>query len=649
MGQPLLELRGVSRSFAEGEGTVTVLHEVDLSINAGEMLAIVGPSGSGKSTLMNLLGCLDQPTEGAYRIAGQDTRELDDDELARLRREHFGFIFQRYHLLGDLTAADNVAMPAVYAGTPSGQREARSHELLTRLGLSHRLDYRPSQLSGGQQQRVSIARALMNGGQVILADEPTGALDSASGAEVLDILKSLNEAGHTIIIVTHDMQVASHAQRIVEIGDGVIRADRRVEAAPAVARQVTPPAPNTARWNGTWLRVVEAARMAAIAMRTHKMRTFLTMLGIIIGITSVVSVTALGEGSRQRILKDISSIGTNTIEIYPGSGFGDERASRVETLTTRDADALAGQPFVASVSPGVSTSKSVRYRNISATATISGVSAGYADVRGLSLAAGSWFSLDAVTQRAQQIVIDDNTRKTFFADDAQAIGKILVIGNVPCQVVGVTVRKQTTFGSNDSLNVWMPYTTAMTRLLGQNYLKSITVRVSDDVSTSAAQGAIETLLGRRHGRTDFYVNNMDTIRQTIESTTATMTLLISMIAVISLVVGGIGVMNIMLVSVTERTREIGVRMAVGGRRSDILVQFLLEASLVCLTGGVAGVLLAWLAGVAFDHFAAGFSMVFSPTAIIGALLCSTVVGLLFGYLPARNAARMKPVDALARE
>ncbi|VVE38097.1 MacB family efflux pump subunit [Pandoraea terrigena] len=649
MDQPLLELRGVSRSFAEGDGTVTVLRDVDLAIRAGEMVAIVGPSGSGKSTLMNLLGCLDQPTDGSYRIAGEDTRTLDNDALARLRREHFGFIFQRYHLLGDLTAADNVAMPSVYAGTPSAAREARSHALLTRLGLAHRLDYRPSQLSGGQQQRVSIARALMNGGQVILADEPTGALDSASGDEVLDTLQSLNDAGHTVIIVTHDMHVASRARRIVEIADGRIKADRRVGDEPKALAPDASPALTDSSSGTVWLRVIEAARMAGIAMRTHKMRTFLTMLGIVIGIASVVSVVALGEGSRQRILKDISAIGTNTIEIYPGNGFGDMRASAIQTLTTRDADALSGQPFVASVSPGVSTSLTVRYRNISATATISGVSERFADVRGLSLAAGRWFSSDAVTRRAQEIVIDDNTRKTFFGSADQALGKILVIGNVPCRVVGVTIKKQTTFGSNDSLNVWTPYTTAMTRMLGQNYLKSITVRVADNVSTGAAQSAIENLLKRRHGRTDFYVNNMDTIRQTIESTTATMTLLISMIAVISLVVGGIGVMNIMLVSVAERTREIGVRMAVGARRGDILMQFLLEAALVCLTGGIGGVLLAWVSSVAFAQMVSGFSMVFSTASIVGALLCSSAIGLLFGYLPARNAAHMKPVDALARE
>ena len=654
--EPLLALRGVSRSFPAGEDSVTVLRDVDLDIGAGEMVAIVGPSGSGKSTLMNLLGCLDQPSTGSYRIAGQDTRTLDDDQLARLRREHFGFVFQRYHLLGDLDAQDNVAMPAVYAGTPPAARAARARALLERLGLPHRIGYRPAQLSGGQQQRVSIARALMNGGQVILADEPTGALDSASGEEVLGILEALNAAGHTVILVTHDMQVAAHARRVVEISDGRIVADRRAAppaaAAPAriEAGAAALPAAGAGRHGAAaWPRLAEAGRMAAIAMRAHKLRTLLTMLGIIIGIASVVSVVALGEGSRQRILQDISAIGTNTIEVYPGAGFGDERAARVQTLNTRDADALAGQPFVASVSPGVSASRSVRYRNVSATASIAGVGAGYADVRGLTLAAGRWFGEDAVGLRAQQAVIDDNTRKAFFASAQQAVGKILVLGNVPCRVVGVTAPKQSTFGGNDSLTVWIPYTTAMTRLLGQNYLKSITVRVADDVPTAAAQAAIENLLQRRHGRSDFYVNNMDTIRQTIESTSATMTLLISLIAVISLLVGGIGVMNIMLVSVTERTREIGVRMAVGARPGDIRVQFLLEAALVCLTGGIGGVLLAGLGRLAFTVFADGFPMVFSAAAVSGALLCSTAIGVLFGFLPARNAARMKPIDALARE
>lgn len=340
-GPALLEVRNLRREFPAGEGTIAVLKDVNLDIRAGEMVAIVGQSGSGKSTLMNILGCLDKPTAGSYRVNGRETGQLEPDELAQLRREYFGFIFQRYHLLGDLSAQDNVEVPAIYAGMRSAEREARSLQLLQRLGLGERTEHRPGQLSGGQQQRVSIARALMNGGLVILADEPTGALDSASGVEVMKILSELHAEGHTVILVTHDMQVAEHAQRIIEIRDGEIISDRpntpKNGAAdkPARTQALQPARENLA---AKIERFLEAFQMALLAMNAHRLRTFLTMLGIIIGIASVVSVVALGEGSQRAILRDISSIGTNTIDIRRGTGFGDRQAFRIRTLvaeTTR--------------------------------------------------------------------------------------------------------------------------------------------------------------------------------------------------------------------------------------------------------------------------------------------------------------------------
>ena len=355
---PLLRLRGVVREYPAGDGVVAVLKDVDLDIRAGEMVAIMGPSGSGKSTLMNILGCLDRPTRGSYQVAGKETGQMLPDELARLRREHFGFIFQRYHLMGDLSAMGNTEIPAIYSGVPIMQRHTRAENLLKRLGLGERLGNRPGQLSGGQQQRVSIARALMNGGDVILADEPTGALDQASGAEVMAILKELHADGHTIILVTHDAQVASNAQRIIEISDGRIVADRSTAppAAAAPQKALAAVAQGKPGWRTQIGRFGEAARMAMRAMVGHKLRTLLTMLGIIIGIASVVSVVALGNGSRQRILADISSMGTNTIEIQRGTGYGDRTAGNIRTLRPSDAQALAELFYVDSVSPNVSTS-----------------------------------------------------------------------------------------------------------------------------------------------------------------------------------------------------------------------------------------------------------------------------------------------------
>ena len=646
----LLELRGLQRDFPAGEGTITVLADVNLDIRAGEMVAIVGASGSGKSTLMNILGCLDKPSAGSYRVAGRPTGQLGPDELAELRREHFGFIFQRYHLLGDLNALGNVEVPAVYAGRQSKARRERALALLTRLGMADRLQHKPGQLSGGQQQRLSIARALMNGGHVLLADEPTGALDTQSGAEVIKILLELHAEGHTIIIVTHDMQVAAHADRIIELSDGRVVSDRltRPDAAPTGAALKMHSA-SSGRWLAARDRFGEAFRMALLAMNAHRLRTFLTMLGIIIGIASVVSVVALGEGSRLQILKNISAIGTNTIEIFSGSGFGDQRAARVRTLVPGDAAALAEQSYVDSVTPSVSSSATLRYANIAVTGTINGVGEQYFRVRGVQLAAGRTFDEDSVASLAQEVVIDDNTRKQLFPRNPNPVGEVILLGQVPCRVVGVAKRSESAFGNSEALNVWIPYTAAMSRVTGQSHLRSITVRISDEVSAEAAEQGVNRLLLQRHGVQDFFVLNTNTIRQTIESTTQTMTLLISAIALISLIVGGIGVMNIMLVSVTERTREIGVRMAVGARQADIRQQFLIEAVLVCLLGGVLGIGLSLLVGWGFDKSGSSFTLVYSTLSMVAAFVCSTLIGVIFGFLPANNAAKLNPVDALSRE
>ncbi len=711
--QPLLELHGVTREFPAGDEKIAVLKDINLSIYAGEMVAIVGASGSGKSTLMNILGCLDRPTRGTYKVSGRATNRLNPDELAALRREYFGFIFQRYHLLPELTAVGNVEVPAVYAGKPRNSRRERAVSLLQRLGLGERLTHRPSQLSGGQQQRVSIARALINGGEVILADEPTGALDSQSGEEVMRILQELHREGHTIIIVTHDMQVAQHAERIIELSDGEIISDTRrapespsqpdASAVPA-AKKLTPasdtqlpcatkphasaPSRDTsaeavthgpaaalqhrddaggARHNtpaskksqkdanqssltAQWDRFQEAFHMALLAMNAHRLRTFLTMLGIIIGIASVVSVVALGEGSSREILERISAMGTNTIDIRSGRGFGDERSGRIQTLVPADAYALAHEEYVDSVTPVVTTSASLRYGNVSANGNINGVGEQFFRVRGYEISDGIAFDADAVRRQSQDVVIDTNTRDTLFGPNVDPLGKVILLGNLPARVIGVTAPPPSAFGASDTLNVWLPYTTVMYRILGQSHLRSITVRVADHVPTDVAEQSLVELLTRRHGVQDFFVINSDSIRQTVQSTTATMTLLISAIAVISLVVGGIGVMNIMLVSVTERTREIGVRMAVGARQSDIMTQFLIEAVLVCLLGGALGILAALGIGELIERLGSeSFTMVYSTTSMVAAFASATLIGVVFGFLPARNAARLDPVEALARE
>lgn len=652
---PLLEVKNLTREFPAGESTVQILKGINLEIYPGELVAIVGQSGSGKSTLMNILGCLDKPTNGSYKVKGRETRELEADELAQLRREYFGFIFQRYHLLGDLSAAGNVEVPAIYAGADATERNARAKQLLTDLGLGDKTQNRPSQLSGGQQQRVSIARALMNGGDVILADEPTGALDKNSGIEVMRILRELNAKGHTIILVTHDHNVAKNATRIIEISDGNIISDKpnvpEVDDGFEKENLVRNEQKKISSWRSAVDRLGEAFRMALLAMNAHRMRTFLTMLGIIIGIASVVSVVALGNGSQKQILENISSLGTNTITVFQGRGFGDNsRTAQVKTLIPDDATALSEQPYVDGVSPSVNSSVTGRFKEIEASTTVNGVSEDFFYVKGMNFELGQPFDKESVTEQAQDVVIDSNTKNTFFADGTNPVGQVILLGSVPSRVIGVIEEQKSMMGNSDSLNVYLPYSTVMSRMLGQSNVRSIIVRIKDEYPSAAAENAILSLLVQRHGAQDVFTQNSDSIRETIQETTQTMTLLVSAIAVISLVVGGIGVMNIMLVSVTERTQEIGVRMAVGARQSDILQQFLIEAVLVCILGGILGVLLSLGIGQLITHFAGEtFQMAYSTTSIVAAFVCSSLIGIVFGFIPARNAARLNPVDALSRE
>ncbi|WP_240090377.1 MacB family efflux pump subunit [Escherichia coli] len=643
----LIELKGVSRTYGNGDQTRTVLKNVDLTIVAGEMVAIIGASGSGKSTLMNIMGCLDVPNRGDYYIDGQNAACLSPDELARVRREHIGFIFQRYHLIPDLSALGNVEIPAIYANSERDSRRQRATALLGRLGLEGREHHKPCELSGGQQQRVSIARALINGGKIILADEPTGALDSQSGQEVLAILNELNRRGHTVVMVTHDMKVARHAKRIIELCDGEIIAD----SGGCVSATETLPKTNRIRqsyWKTLLDQTRESMQMALKAMKTHRLRTTLTMIGIVFGIASVVTVVALGEGARQETLEEIKSLGTNVVSIYPGQDLFDDSIESIRTLVPADANALAKQGFIDSVSPEVSASDNIRFLGKSAIASINGVGREHFRVKGIELLQGTTFRDDR--NALQEVIIDENTRKAIFDNTGlQALGQIVFLGSVPARVVGIAKSNNRSDASN-RITVWMPYSTVMYRIVGKPVLTGISVRLKDNVDNEAAISAISQLLTRRHGIKDFQLYNFEQIRKSIEHTSMTFSILILMVACISLMIGSIGVMNIMLISVTERTHEIGVRMAVGARRSDIMQQFIIEAVLVCLIGGALGIALSYITGALFNALADGiFAAIYSWQAAVAAFFCSTLIGIIFGYLPARKAARMDPVISLASE
>lgn len=637
----VIEIQQLNKMVGSAESPAHILKNINLTIEQGDFVAIIGASGSGKSTLMNILGCLDTASSGSYTITGQETQSLNADQLSDLRQRQFGFIFQRYNLLPSLSALENVALPAIYAGIERDKRLVRAKQLLEKLGLADKLQHKPNQLSGGQQQRVSIARALMNGGEIILADEPTGALDSHSGETVMAILQSLHREGHTLILVTHDPKIAAHAERVIEIKDGEIIRDQRQQA-----YQAKPPANLTAyRKPRFWDQLYESFKMAISAISAHKLRAVLTMLGIIIGIASVISVVALGKGSQQEILSSINGLGTNTMDIFNGTGFGDRRANLTQNLTIGDVEFLKKQNFIESATPNSSLSATLIAESVSVSAQVRGVGEQYFDVKGLKLKSGRFFDQNDEANASQVVVIDPNTQKSLQLE--QPLGKVILVNKKPLEIIGVA--EQSNNNNQTSLNLWTPYTTLMQRISGAKQIDSITVKVKENVETQTAEKSLTELLTARHGKKDFFVFNSDTIKQAITSTTDTMTLLISSIALISLIVGGIGVMNIMLVSVTERTKEIGVRMAIGAKQRHILQQFLIEAVLICLLGGFLGILLAMVIILGFNHFGGNFKMVLSSVSVIVAVLCSSLIGIAFGYIPARNASRLNPITALAQE
>lgn len=638
----LIEIEKLNKYFGKGENQAHILKDINLSIDQGDFVAIIGASGSGKSTLMNIIGCLDTASSGVCRIDGKETIAMNADELSNLRQRKFGFIFQRYNLLAALNANENVALPAVYAGMPSRERKARADALLDKLGLKEKTQNRPNQLSGGQQQRVSIARALMNGGEIILADEPTGALDSKSGETVLEILQDLHHEGHTIIMVTHDPNIAATASRVIEIKDGRIIKDERQQ--PYQHQQkLTKGEYRAPRF---WDQLVESFKMATSAIMAHKLRALLTMLGIVIGIASVISVVALGRGTQQQVLSNINSLGTNTMTIMNGTGFGDRRANLTKNLTVSDAELLNKQGFVDSTTPSSNLSATVIYGNTNVTGSVNGVGEQYLNVKGMKMVSGRFFNANEVKEAAQVVVIDANTQKDL-GIIAPVEGKVILVDKKPLKIIGLAEESNNMHQT--SLKLWTPYTTLMQRISGEKHIDSLTVKVKDEVESQTAEKSVISLLSAKHGKKDFFIMNSDTIKQTITSTTNTLTLLISSIALISLVVGGIGVMNIMLVSVTERTKEIGVRMAIGAKQRNILQQFLIEAILICLLGGVIGILLAGTIITLFNTLGSNFKMLLSLESVVLAVFFSTLIGIVFGYMPAKNASKLNPIVALSQE
>lgn len=657
---PLIELRAIRKRYGgKDKPEVEVLHGIDLAIRAGEFIAIVGTSGSGKSTLMHLLGCLDRPSSGSYRFAGEDVSTFGADELAWLRRKAFGFVFQGYHLIATESARENVEVPAIYAGLPQDERARRAISLLGRLGLSDKLDNRPNQLSGGQQQRVSIARALMNGGHIILADEPTGALDFRSGAEVMALLRELADTGHTVILITHDRDVAAQARRVVEIRDGRIVADNPTDT--GIHRQPDEHKPSLhsqqssldiaqAREDaGTpfWTGLREAIRAAWRVMWIHRVRTSLTLLGIVIGVASVIIMLAIGEGTKQQVIDQMGSLGTTVMymssDIPPTGGPNG-------VITEEDLDAIARLPEISQVMPVIGDPLLVRHGNVDKQIYVFASPYIMPVIHHWRVAQGRFFTDREDRELAPVVVLGHQIARGFFPHRPDPVGQYLLIGTAPFEVIGVMAERGAESGSQDyDEMIFIPYRAGRARVYqAQEQPDYVVMEAASIDQVQAAEAAVRVLLLERHGgREDFRIGNAAAKLKAQMETRDTMTRMLGLAAAVSLLVGGIGVMNVMLMTVKERTREIGIRMATGAREYDILNQFLIEAMLVTIVGGTVGVVLGLTVGALLIFWEV--PVIFSFSVMIGAFACAVVTGLVFGYMPARTAARLDPVVALSSE
>ena len=646
---PLIELRGIRKSYGgqreNGAPATEVLRGVSLQIRAGEFVAIVGASGSGKSTLMHILGCLDRPGAGQYLFDGRDVSTFDADALAWLRREAFGFVFQGYHLVPTESARENVEIPALYAGMPEAARRERAQALLARLGMGARLDHRPSQLSGGQQQRVAIARALMNGGRIVLADEPTGALDSHSGAEVMALLRELAAQGHTVILITHDRGIAAQAPRVIEIRDGAIVSDTGtdpIEAAPT--RAFAMPAGTAHGQASASADLREAMRAAWRVMWGNPFRTGLTLLGIVIGVASVIVMLAVGGGSQRQVMAQMETFGSRTMFVAARQASSRERGA---PLTLGDVAVIAGVPNVEAVAPYIEDRVTVRRGGIDHNTEGGGATVDFTRVLRWPMASGSMFDRSDEARAAKVAVIGETVRKRLFADGSEPVGQDILVDKVPFQVIGVLASKGSSDGEDQDDRVVVPLSAAAARLYGRPYPTWIAVEIRDRERAGETADAIETDLAAHRRAHDVRIWNQAEAIRVQAATARTMTVMLGLIAAVSLVVGGIGVMNVMLMTVRERTREIGIRVATGARQRDILRQFMAEAVLVTGVGGGAGVAaglatvsVLWLADVPVALSAAACALAFG---------CAVLTGLVFGFMPARSAARLDPVQALAGE
>jgi macrolide transport system ATP-binding/permease protein len=698
MSEAVIQIEDVTRTYHVGDIDVHALAGIDFTVERGEFVAIMGSSGSGKSTLMSILGCLDRPSSGRYLLDGIDVASLPEPDLARIRSERLGFVFQMFNLLSRTSAAENVALPLLYSdGGKSGSktRFSRAQEALDRLGLGDRAGNTPGQLSGGQQQRVAIARALINSPSLLLADEPTGNLDTRTSHEIMQTLTQLNrEEGVTIVLVTHEADIAAYADRTVTMRDGRILSDEHrkssISAPPPAAGDLSifhPHSPAEMATSATlsWAFGLMILAAAAQALARNKMRSALTMLGVFIGVAALIAMVAIGQGANDAVEKQLASLGTNLLVVVPGAvtSMGARGGTgSASTLTVVDAQTIQREDqAVGAVAYLIRQSGQTQFANENWTTTIQGVTPNYPPITNWQIASGRGISTDDESDAALVAVLGQTVLNNLFAPSDNPLGSVILVKGVPMRVIGTLATKgQSTYGQDQDDLVMVPFSTAQTKVLGvaaptqtattsaiflpqpnpyniqprlTGFVNQIYVQARDPTQVQAALAQVTATLVRRHrikpgDVNDFAVRNLSQIATAAEGSSQVMALLLAAVASISLLVGGIGIMNILLVSVTERTREIGLRMAIGARRLHVLLQFLTEAVFLSLVGGVAGIIF----GVGVSEtisLVAGWPTPISPTAILGGFAFSAAVGIFFGYYPARKAARLDPIEALRYE